>query len=253
MRHRSILPRSAHKQTTKKNIKAAAHSAKPKKKAKPCICSGCKGPTSWQSVLKSLPDYLLNYLKKAGESEHGKAIPDKELILEALSKGLIFCSSCMSKWNAIYANPGKQQDGCFSRRDIFRDEVLECRRCKQSFIYSATHQKHLIETLGLHPSVVPRYCLECGKIEKETRKLHDHILLLKEQAKDKADFQVFFELSSQYFLLGDMKKSEYYLRRAKNLALRAEKWDQFCKKFRSQSHEMQLFIVRVLKMKPDVL
>lgn len=217
-----------------------------KKNKNVCICCGCQEPKKWQEVLKSLPEYILSYIKACSNYQHGCQVSDATLISESLSSGYIYCSECMSKWKAIYANQEKQY-GCFSRRHLYRDETLECRKCKKEFIYSAGHQKFLIETHGLHPNVKPRYCPECSKKEAEKNKHQQNILYLLNQAKETSDFTIYFELSCQYYLLGNEKKSEYYLRRAKNIAIKTRQWNLFCKNLKKQTHEIKEFFARLLK------
>ncbi len=218
-----------------------------KKGKKAYVCHGCNASQNWQNILKSLPDYILQSIKKSSYYRHGQPVSDATVISDALCDRYIYCPECMTQWKALYADLNKQ-NGCFSRRVIYRDENLECKKCREKFIYSAAHQKYLIETLELHPNVEPRFCVECGKQEAAKEKIQQKILSLLAQAKEQTDFSIFFELSSQYYLLGNEKKSEYYLRRAKNLAVKTQQWDLFCKKFKNLSHENQVFIALLLKV-----
>ena len=152
----------------------------------------------------------------------------------------------MSKWKAVNADQ-KKQSGCFSRKHLYKDEFLRCRKCKIEFIYSAVHQKFLIETHGLHPNVEPRHCPECSEREAEKEKHKQNILCLLNQAKETSNFTIYFDLSCQYYLLGNEKKTEYYLRRAKNIAIKTRQWDVFCKNLKKQSHEIKDFCSNLLK------
>jgi hypothetical protein len=214
-----------------------------------CVCCGCQEPKNWQEVLKSLPEYILSDIKACSSSQRGCQVSDATLISESLSSGAIYCCECMSKWKAIYANQNKQF-GCFSRKRLYRDETLECRKCKKEFIYSASHQKFLIETHRLHPHVEPRYCPECSKKEAEKEKHQKNIVCLLDRAKVTSDFTIYFELSCQYCLIGNEKKSEYYLRRAKNIAIKTRQWDLFCKNFNKQTHAIKEFFTKILKESP---
>ena len=54
-----------------------------------CICCGCQETKKWQEVLKSLPEYILSYIKTCSNRQHGCQVSDAMLISESLSSGYI--------------------------------------------------------------------------------------------------------------------------------------------------------------------
>jgi hypothetical protein len=217
------------------------------KQKKSYVCRGCNEKRMWRDVLKSLPDYVLESIRKASAYRHGHKVSDAQVISDALTDGSIYCSWCMKKWHALYPKNIEKQRGYFNARHLFRDVTLECRICKKQFIYTAEHQRYLRETLDV--AGTPRFCAECGKIERMKEKCLAQIQTLLVEAKENPDYTVYLQIACLFYKAKNEKKSEYYLRRAKNLAFKKAEWPQFCTLLQKQTVEMQEFINKILGKK----
>ncbi len=98
------------------------------------------------------------------------------------------CDDCLEGQKALTADLTKQNISSMPHL-AYHDTVLECKTCKEKFVFSKTEKKFWYETLGFWATSQPVYCKSCRRDNKqhklENKTLSD--LLRKGEEKLTAD------------------------------------------------------------------
>jgi hypothetical protein len=135
------------------------------------------------------------------------------------------CPICLKRSVAIKGKPWLQTWCDYNPYFAFFDVELNCKDCKNKFIFSAFEQQFWYEKLSFWVQSRPKQCKNCRKIRRQIK--HANIKLqelLKNYNRD--DPIDIAKLAGLYFDINNHKKGSVFLRRAVNMAKKNQQEDE---------------------------
>lgn len=195
-------------------------SSKRKKLELVCPCCGVTRGEKAKQALLDIESECSRHQVKVWWGNEGWSIQ------AATTKSLQWaCPICLKRSVAIQGKPWLQTWCDYTPYFAFFDIELNCKDCKNKFIFSASEQQFWYERLSFWVQSRPKQCKNCRKIRRQRKKSNYQLQKLLENY-DKNNPLDLAKLAKLYFDINSRDKGSIFLRRAVNMARRNKQEDE---------------------------
>ena len=120
------------------------------------------------------------------------------------------CDSCLESGRAICGTPQKQLYCDFDPYLAFFDINKTCENCAKEYVFTKEEQQSWYEKLRFWVQSKPKYCTDCRKIKRQTKKMNKELSDILSK-KESLGIEEMERLSEIYKEINRPDRSKYYL------------------------------------------